>query len=226
MSDVYSSLITSVSPIIMNSSNKRSKIDRIIIHHNATTNKDVALETWRKGGAANTSAHYEVTPDEIIGCVGENYTAWHSGNWSMNLRSIGIEHVNMTGSPLWLVDERTLNNSAMLIADICKRYNIKPSKETIIPHYKVTSTACPGSIDVNNLIADVIKFLNGNEEYKRKEDEKMTVVDTEKASYLLTSNGEYTWISSVDTRNKFSKIYPSITMQDGEFRSMFKKLKG
>lgn len=162
MSETFSPLTTSINPNIMNSSPERSKIDRIVIHHNATTNKDVAMNTWLKGGPANTSAHYEITPTEIIGCVGEEQTAWHSGNWGINLRSIGLEHLNSTGAPNWLVDDRTLENSAKLIADICKRYSFTPSSTTIIPHCSVSATSCPFSINVNALIERAKKYYNGS----------------------------------------------------------------
>lgn len=162
MSEIFSPLTTSINPNIMNSSSERSKIDRIVIHHNATTNKDVAMNTWLQGAPANTSAHYEITPTEIIGCVGEEQTAWHSGNWDMNLRSIGLEHLNSTGAPNWLVDNRTLDNSAKLIADICKRYGFAPSSTTIIPHSAVSATACPFSINVSSLIEKAKKYYNGS----------------------------------------------------------------
>ncbi|USI66799.1 N-acetylmuramoyl-L-alanine amidase [Lactococcus petauri] len=152
MTEIYSKYATSINPNIMNSSSERSKIDRIVIHHNATTNKDVAMNTWLQGGAANTSAHYEITPTEIIGCVGEEQTAWHSGDWNMNLRSIGLEHVNETGAPNWTVSDDTLDKSAHLIADICQRYGFEPNATTVIPHRSVTATDCPGGIDINKLI--------------------------------------------------------------------------
>lgn len=149
----YSGLMTREDPRAMNYSTDRSRIDRIVIHHNATTNKDVALNTWLQGGPANTSAHYEITPDEIIGAVGEEFTAWHSGDWDMNLRSIGLEHVNSTGAPNWEIDEKTYEQSARLIKDIADRYGFPVDREHVIPHKEVSATACPGGIDVDKLIA-------------------------------------------------------------------------
>ncbi len=49
--EVYSKLITSKNPKVMNASSRNGlKIDRIIIHHNATTNKNTAMNTWFKAG--------------------------------------------------------------------------------------------------------------------------------------------------------------------------------
>lgn len=160
--DIYSDLITSSDSRPMAAGSiPRRKIDRIVIHHNATTNKNVAINTWLAGGAAQTSAHYEVADNEIIGTVGENVSAWHSGNYDMNARSIGIEHKNATGAPTWTISEATYASSAKLIADICKRYGFKPDATHIIPHKQVHATACPGGINMSKLIKMAQKVYNG-----------------------------------------------------------------
>lgn len=161
--EIYSDLITSRNPMPMNSSGRGGqKIDLIVIHHNATTSKDVAMNTWRQlAGNAGTSAHYEITPTEIIGCVGENYAAHHAGGTggadvpkiaNPNQRSIGLEHVNSSGAPSWSVAEDTLRQSAKLIADICKRYGLPINRNTIKGHNEITATACPGGINIDRLV--------------------------------------------------------------------------
>lgn len=167
MAEVYSKLITSVDPRPMNFSSRNGiKIDRIVIHHNATTNKDVALSTWLQSGAAQTSAHYEVTPTEIIGCVSESDAAWHCGGTggydisrmaNPNQRSIGIENLNSTGAPSWQIDPRTMANLAKLVKDICNRYGIPCDRNHVLGHNEVTSTACPGGINVD----EVVRLANG-----------------------------------------------------------------
>ena len=160
--DIYSDLITSSDSRPMAAGSiPRQKIDRIVIHHNATTNKNVAINTWLAGGAAQTSAHYEVADNEIIGTVGENVSAWHSGNYDMNARSIGIEHKNATGAPTWTISEATYASSAKLIADICKRYGFYPDATHVIPHKQVHATACPGGINMSKLIKMAQKVYNG-----------------------------------------------------------------
>ena len=169
--EVFSKLITSVNPKIMNSGSRNGiKIDRIILHHNATTNKDVAMNTWVAGGAAGTSAHYEITPTEIIGCVGEQYAAWHAGGTgpadppriaNPNYRSIGIENLNSTGAPNWSLDPRTITNCARLVADICKRYNIPCDRQHVLGHNEVTATACPGGMNVDEVVRQAKQFMTG-----------------------------------------------------------------
>ncbi|ADG41492.1 BlyA [Leuconostoc kimchii IMSNU 11154] len=162
MGEVYSKSITSKDPRPMfNGGLRQRAIDTIVVHHNATTNKDVALNTWLVSAGNWTSAHYEITDNEIIGAVGENYVAYHAGGTGgadvpkmsdPNGRSIGLEHVNSTGAPSWGVSDATLRNSARLIADICKRYNLPINRNTIKLHREVTSTACPGGLDIDKLI--------------------------------------------------------------------------
>ena len=169
--EVFSSLITSVNPKLMNSSSRNGiAIDRIVIHHNATTDKNIAMNTWLVNGGAGTSAHYEVTPTEIIGCVGEQYAAWHCGGTggsdipkmsNPNQRSIGIENLNSSGAPSWSIDPRTVTNCAKLVADICKRYGIPCDRQHVLGHNEVTATACPGGMNVDEVVRQAKQFING-----------------------------------------------------------------
>ena len=137
----FSSLITSENPNRMYGGSRNGVgIDRIVIHHNATINKNVAMSTWYTSSGNWTSAHYEVTPDEIIGCVEETYSAYHCGGTGSNdvpnmsnpnERSIGIENVNSTGAPSWSVDPRTVANTAKLVRDICDYYGIPCDRQHV-----------------------------------------------------------------------------------------------
>lgn len=222
--DTYSGLITSANPNVMYSSATpgvtgygRLPIDRIVIHHNATTSKDVAMNTWTVANGKWTSAHYEITPTEIIGCVGEQYSAFHSGDSTMNRRSIGLEHVNETGAPNWTVADATLRNSAKLIADICKRYGFKPDAQHIIPHKSVSSTACPGGLDMNKLIRYAQEAYNGKSTatttsttQTKKENtlevNDMFMVTAEKRGMALMQGGRFLPILDPKDVTEFQKI--------------------
>lgn len=160
--DLFSGLITDVDPNLMNGDFNRKGIDRIVIHHNAGTSDEEARRTWYKSTGIGTSAHYQVTPDKIWGCVGEESVAYHAGNYDMNQRSIGIEHLNATGAPHWTIAEATYLNSAKLIADICQRYKLPIDDKHIIPHRAVSATACPGGIDMVKLIRMVQEVAKGS----------------------------------------------------------------
>ncbi|UNC20820.1 peptidoglycan recognition protein family protein [Latilactobacillus sakei] len=163
----FSGLITSENPNPMYGGGRNGVgIDRIVIHHNATTKKNIAMSTWYTSSGNYTSAHYEVTPTEIIGCVEETYSAYHCGGTGSNdvpkmsnpnERSIGIENVNSTGAPSWSVDPRTVANTAKLVRDICDYYGIPCDRQHVLAHDEVTATACPGGLDVD----EVVRLANG-----------------------------------------------------------------
>lgn len=163
MAEVWSSLTTRVDNRIMYNGGLRSRgVDTIVVHHNVTTNPQIALDTWAVGSGSGTSAHYEITDDAIIGAVGENYIAYHAGGTGPadpprmsdpNGRSIGLEHVNSTGEAGgWQVSDATTRRSGKLIADICRRYNLPINRNTIKLHREITATACPGGLDIDKLV--------------------------------------------------------------------------
>lgn len=225
MTETFSNLTTSIDPRPMNNGGLRQrKIDTIVVHHNATKNKYVALNTWTVDAGIGTSAHYEITDTEIIGVLGENYIAFHAGGtgWpdvpkisDPNGRSIGLEHVNSTGKPTWQVSEATLRNSARLVADICKRYGLPINRDTIKLHREITSTACPGGLDIDKLVAyakqeagqskpqpqqPVVK--KGDEEMLLFKSDKATKYGKAEAVYLLAGNKVF----SIESINSFNEM--------------------
>jgi hypothetical protein len=138
-----------------------AKIDKIVIHHMATTNFDSVPSIWQ---TRQVSAHYGIGKNgEIHAYVDENNTAWHAGNWEANISSIGIEHCNSTGEPAWGINQATIDASAKLCADIAKRYGLGklvPNKN-LFPHSHFSATACPGQL-LNKLqyIADKANAIN------------------------------------------------------------------
>ncbi len=191
MADLYSKTVTSENPSVMYNGGLRiGTIRYIVIHHNATTSKNGAMGTWVQGSGSYTSAHYEITDSEIIGCLGENYVAYHAGGTGpndlpkigsanrnspthINQMSIGLEHVNSTGAPTWGVSDKTLRQSAKLIADICKRYNLPIDRSNIKTHGEITATACPGGLDINKLVQYAQDAAKGNEMKRFKEGDKV-----------------------------------------------------
>ena len=116
------------------------------------------------------SANYAVDDTQIVGCVGEQASAWHCGGTGSitNQNSIGIEHVNsyigdINDASTYLFSEATINNGARLTAEICKRLGLTPDANTIVPHRAVYATACPQSLDMNDYIRRVVSFYNGSQ---------------------------------------------------------------
>lgn len=86
-----------------------------------------AVARWFASAAAPmASTHFTIGPDEIVQSVHEDDTAWHAP--PCNARSIGVEHVGRASftREQWSTPEAMaeLRRSAVLVADICRRYDI------------------------------------------------------------------------------------------------------
>lgn len=121
-----------------------------------------AADSVFKNPASKTSAHYAVGGAEVHQYVKESDTAWHAGNFDINLGSIGIEH---EGGPTLPISDETYETSARLISGICARYKLDPSV-AVKPHWNFTETQCPGTLDFGRLINRVKQFMMSNVDYK------------------------------------------------------------
>ncbi|MCK8627739.1 peptidoglycan recognition protein family protein [Fructobacillus cardui] len=146
---------------------RSASINKIVIHHMATTDADSVPGIWKNREA---SAHYGITQDgSIRAYVDENNTAWHAGQWGANSSSIGIEHANTTGAPDWGIAQATIDSSAKLVADIAQRYGfgqVVPYKN-LFPHSEFYGTACPGQLkgklqEIADKANDIMAGGNGN----------------------------------------------------------------
>ena len=169
--DIYSDLITSSRPESFWGGGERamSNIKYIVIHGTASTRLEPIWATWSKGSNRQASAHYVVADNQIIGCVGENFIAWHSGGTGAitNFNSIGVEHLNsyignVSDPQSYLFSEMTIETGAKLVAELCKRLGIVPNSQTIVPHRSVSATSCPQSLDMSKYIEKVKAYYYGN----------------------------------------------------------------
>lgn len=125
-----------------------TQIDRVVCHVADGTLRGSAA--WFADPSANVSAHYIVGMDgSVIQSVQEADTAYHSGLWAMNLRSIGIEHEGQPSKGPWTPSEAQLKASAELVAAISKRYGIPADRLHLIGHNEVQPDRaarknCPG----------------------------------------------------------------------------------
>lgn len=127
------------------SGEKQNKIEYIIIHwvanpgSTAMQNRNY-FENLRITHKTQASAHYIIGLNgEIIQCIPDNEVAFHSGNYNMNRKSIGIEncHPDWTGK----FNDSTYESLLNLVAELCKKYNLGVDK--IIRHHDVTGKDCP-----------------------------------------------------------------------------------
>lgn len=123
----YSSLVDYIKISPNKTSPRNHKIDTITIHCMAgnltiETCANVFAPTSRKA-----SSNYGVGTDGRIGCyVDENDRSWCSSNRANDMRAITIEVANDGGADTgWHVSGVAMSSLIKLVADVCKRNNIK-----------------------------------------------------------------------------------------------------
>ncbi len=118
--------------------------------HHTTASLDSTIQHFLQAGTG-VSAHYIVDRSGLLyQMVQESDTAYHAGDFPINLRSIGIEHV---GGPDYngFTDEQYAVSSD-LCAEISERYGFEVSAATVVPHRDIVPTQCPGVLDVARII--------------------------------------------------------------------------
>ncbi len=139
----------------------RKPIDRIIIH-SIVGSVESAIRTFSRPGTKK-SIHYIIGNDgRLYAGLEEYWTAWHAGNYPVNQRSIGIEHEWWFGMK---ISDKLYETSAKLVADICKFYNIPCDRKHILAHREVAATRCPNDIDVDRIVREAKKILDGNPDF-------------------------------------------------------------
>ncbi|MFI5999858.1 N-acetylmuramoyl-L-alanine amidase [Streptomyces sp. NPDC051366] len=114
------------------------RVDRIVVH--VTQGSFASSVDAFKNPFHQASAHYIVGQDgRIEQMVREMDVAFHSGNRSMNERSLGIEHEGFVDRPQDFT-EAMYAASARLAADICRRYGIPVDRTHIVAHSEVPGT--------------------------------------------------------------------------------------
>ena len=115
-------------------------VDTIVVHYTGTSASAYNNCVYFSRPGAGASAHYFVDKDgAYYQSVHEYDTAWHAGDWGMNLRSIGIEVVS-AGEEYTQAQKETLR---YLVRGIMARRGIKASR--VIRHYDVTGKLCPAA---------------------------------------------------------------------------------
>lgn len=105
------------------------------------------------------SSTYGIGDNQIHQYVREEDTPYTNSNIVSNRESITIEH---QGGPNIQISESTYQTSAMLIADIAKRYNISLNRSNVLMHREIkgASTQCPGTLDVDRLVRMANDIIN------------------------------------------------------------------
>lgn len=139
------------------------------------------VANWFAGpNAPQASTHYCVDPDSIVQCVAEKDVAWHApgaNRWGLGIEQVG--YARFTRGE-WLDDmsRNTVRNTAALVAELCRRYDIPPRhlsdeelgawEKGIVEHQQVTRVFqqgdhwdCGAAYPWDVFLADLNGFMNG-----------------------------------------------------------------
>lgn len=113
-------------------------VDHLVIHYTGTDASAHNNLLYFSRNSAGASAHYFIDRDgTLFQSVDEGDTAWHAGDWQMNLRSIGIENVS-AGEDFTDAQVSTLRE---VVRELMAKYDIPAAN--VIRHYDVTGKLCP-----------------------------------------------------------------------------------
>ena len=109
--------------------------DRIILHHWGADGQshDGVVDFFTRGSGSGTSAHYVVSAGRITQICHDYDTAYHAGNWQINLRSIGIE-----------CRPEASEDDVRTVAELVRRIRSEWGPLPLSVHSDYYPTACPG----------------------------------------------------------------------------------
>lgn len=132
-------------------------VQKIVIHWFGQGTIESA-NTRFQNPATQVSAHYGISQGRLWQWVKEEDTAWHAGNLTVNRDSIGIEH-DAGIQPPHDLSEGDYLLSAQLVAEISQKYSIPLDRAHIIGHREIKATQCPGTINIDKIIALAKTFM-------------------------------------------------------------------
>lgn len=148
----HSPLTTGFSWTSDRDSRNGARIDRMVLHHAATSSLNAILSLFQPGGRT-VSANYAIKDRQLIATVPEELRAWTTAAYQIDRRAITAEIANSTTGGAWPISDETFDTVARWIADVTRRYNFDINDDTILTHQEVWfrfhlsyPTACPGDL--------------------------------------------------------------------------------
>ena len=123
----------------------RSRTDAIVIHHIGGSNQDVSAATVHSWHLANgwcgIGYHYLIRKDGTVE-RGRPRNAVGAHCYQENNHTVGV---NIVGNfeNAWPTNAQ-MRSAALLLADLCRLYRIRPNDRTLVGHRDLSSTLCPG----------------------------------------------------------------------------------
>ena len=184
----YSSLVSYVRLSPNKSSRDGSKIDTISIHCMAGNLSVETCGALFANSNRQASSNYGIDSNGNIGCyVEEEYRSWCTSSRANDRRAITIEVANTVAADPWPVSDAAYEALIRLLADVCKRNNIKKllwkadksligqvNLQNMTVHRWFANKSCPGDYLYNrhtDIANRVNELLNGKEEKVPEEDD-------------------------------------------------------
>jgi Negative regulator of beta-lactamase expression len=125
----------------------------LIVDHWMATTFDGALAHFMSP-TAQVSAQYLISQKgRIVQVVRDEDTAYHAGSWSVNQKSIGIEHEGGPNLPPFTSELYAA--SAWLHHKLSLDYGIRlVVGESVKPHGAIVATQCPGTLDLDRIVRE------------------------------------------------------------------------
>lgn len=147
------------------------KIDKIILHHCASTSLEGVLNMMRTGSRTVSSNYVIGNGGEIVGVVPEELRAWTSASANWDGRGVTFEIVNSQAGGSWPISAKAFDAVARVMADLSVRYGITLNRTNVITHQELYTrygasyaTACPGpylQTRIDQLIARAKQYIGG-----------------------------------------------------------------
>ena len=141
----YTPAIPKKGQLVFGKLERRRKTDQIVIHHIGSTDQDVSAATvhsWHlQNGWSGIGYHYLIRKSGAVE-VGRPLDMVGAHCYGENKHTVGV---NIVGNfEIGMPTDGQIEAAAALLADLCRRYRIKPNEKTIVGHRDLSATACPG----------------------------------------------------------------------------------
>jgi len=206
----FSALASQTHDTSQKSSRQGTKIDMIICHHAATTNAKQVLDL-ELTGARQVSSNYIITnTGEIWGVVPEEDRAWTSGasksqnptdngkGAAFDRRAITFECADESNGGSWPISAASQEAIVKLLVDLHQRYGIPLDRDHVVGHRELYTrwgasyaTACPGGMDLDDLVKRAVAALSATPQTDEKEDDMFTIFKRDKSgvTYTIPASG-------------------------------------
>lgn len=116
--------------------NGKGRPEGVVVHETANPTSTIGGEiSYMQGHYKDAFVHEFVDGQNIIGVADTDYLAWGAG-YTANSRYIQFEQVRVHSKDDFA---KELLNGATFVANVLKKYNLKPNDSTIVTHHQTSN---------------------------------------------------------------------------------------